>query len=166
MKLMMESKTLLYMVTLSYEDSIEDRVEYFESLNNYPDLVQRAKLLFTWSPKIIMEESDPDIQQLLMGAKFIPSIRYPGYYMNLLNSEICDCDWCKVFAEDAISNKYTSPTRSCTLPIKSSPLDVVKEPRIYRGKLWERMFRFAWKAMQISDSDSESSSCTESSESE
>ena len=87
-----EERKTVYMVILTREGSLANPVEYFEELPLYPEWVKKSKLLFTWSVKSILMEEDRSINKSLIRAEFVQSKRYPSYLMNLVNSEICDCD--------------------------------------------------------------------------
>ena len=165
-KLKKENK-ILYMVIHTYEGTIENPVEYFEELPLFPEWVNESKLLFSWSVKSIMEEEDKEIQEALLQAHFVQSKRYPGYFFNLENSRICDCENC-LDAVYCINRKNTMPVGGCLLPMRRSPLQAMeglcKESEL---ELWEEMFKFAWKTLKTStDTDSSVSSETESSHTE
>ena len=166
MKQMKDGNKLLYMVVLTYEGMINDPGEYFETLAQYPDWVQKIKLHFTWSPRIIMEETDQNVQKSILRGEFIQSKRYPGYFMNLATSDICDCDGCVTDCRDAIRNGFTaSPVHSCPLPIKRSVLETNRSSSKLTGELWENMLKFAWKTIHCGE-ESDSSMSTENEENE
>ena len=165
-KLKKENK-ILYMVIHTYEGTIENPVEYFEELPLFPEWVNETKLLFSWSVKSIMEEEDKEIQEALLQEHFVQSKRYPGYFFNLENSRICDCENF-LDAVYCINRKNTMPVGGCLLPMRRSPLQAMeglcKESEL---ELWEEMFKFAWKTLKTStDTDSSVSSETESSHTE
>ena len=51
MEEMMKGKKILYIIIITYENMLENPVEYFEELPLYPEWVENSKLLFTWSAK-------------------------------------------------------------------------------------------------------------------
>ena len=60
MEEMMKGKKILYIIIITYENMLENPVEYFEELPLYPEWVENSKLLFTWSAKKILEEDDKE----------------------------------------------------------------------------------------------------------
>ena len=156
---MKEDKKTLFMIINTHEGSLENPAEYLEDLTLYPEWVKECKLLFTWSIKKILEEEDKSLQNAMIKAEFIQSKRYPGYLINLVHSEICDCDCC--CTGYSINLSHTIPVNGCSLPIKRSPLQVTS-PTGCKLELWESMFKFAWKTLQNSnDTDSSVTSDSE-----
>ena len=139
---------------------LENPVEYFEELPLYPEWVENSKLLFTWSAKKILEEDDKEVQESLIRAQFIQSERFPGYYMNLAESSICDCDAC------IRSTWNTAPVKGCPIPLINVPFQNHSNHSKSWGGDWEKMFKFAWKTLYASsDVDTSFSSDTDTSES-
>lgn len=167
MKKIREAKETLYMIILTHEGSLVNPVEYFEELPLYPEWVRKSKLLFTWNARSILKEENRSIQEALIRSNFIPSNRYPNYLMNLANSEICSCDCCFKSIVHGINDKHTIPDNGCLLPMYNSPLQEINSPNRKAAELWEVMFKFAWKKLNIADStDTELTSESESSKTE
>ena len=113
--------------------------------------------------KNILLEEDGSRQKSLIKGEFIQSKKYPSYLMNLVHSEICDCDCCIGYNIFGINESHTTPVNGCSLPINRSPLQVITSPKETKLKLLEAMFKFAWKSVQTNeDTDSTVTSESES----
>ena len=147
-KIKSEKKTV-YMVIHTYEGLIEDPVEYFEKLPLYPAWTKESKLLFTWSVKDILMEENKLVQKPLIKAEFIQSKIHPSYYMNLANSNICDCECCFDAHPCDINQSNIKPVNGRLLPLIRSPLQdstLSKKSEEHRSKLelWDDMFIHAF----------------------
>jgi hypothetical protein len=160
MKKMKESKKLLYMIVLSYEDNCDNIEEYLGMLSLHLDWIEDTKLLYKCSVKSILEEKNRAVQEALITGMFIQSKKYPNYWLNLANSKICGCDCCPRNDIAAINNRrHTSPVNGCPLPINVTPDYKVNRSRNQTEEteidLWEEMFKYDWNGcVETIDTDS------------
>ena len=82
-------------------------------------------------------EEDRSINKSLIRAEFVQSKRYPSYLMNLVNSEICDCDCCFSCMACDVNENHTIPVNDCSLPLYKSPLHEIASPKESNLELWE-----------------------------
>ena len=163
-----EEKKTVYMIIHTHEGVIANPIQYFEESAIYPSWVEEVKLLFTWSVKSVLEETNKSRQKSLIQADFIQSQLYPSYIMSLPISSICNCVKCDWKDIGGISSNHINPVNGCSLPIKTSPLQDVPKSIKSNEELWESMFKFSWKLKRslITDSSVTFDSDTESESSE
>ena len=145
MNKMKGSNKLLYITVLSHEHNCDTIEEYLETLPLHLDWIENTKLLYKWSVKSILEEKNRGLQEALITGIFIQSKKYPNYWINLVNSQICACDSClRIDITDINNRRHTIPVKGCPLPINVTPNYKQKESKERDIDLWEEMFKYDW----------------------